>query len=225
MSKFKDMGDNEKPRERLINYGSDNLSNDELIAIILKTGSKDYNVKEVALKLIEIVGDIKKLKDVGIATLMMIPGIGRVKATELKAALELGKRVYSENLVSKQIFKKPIDVYNYFKEIYRYKNQEYFYCVYLDVKQKYIDKKCLFIGTIDKAIAHPREIFKEAYLLSASKIICVHNHPSGDVTPSRADIELTRKIQEIGLIHGILLIDHVIVGGDSYYSFHDNGLL
>ena len=89
----------------------------------------------------------------------------------------------------------------------------------------FIDKKCLFVGTIDNATVHPREIFKEAYLLSASKIICVHNHPSGDVIPSKADINLIRKIAEIGFIHGILLIDHIIVGDNNYYSFHENGTI
>ena len=105
------------------------------------------------------------------------------------------------------------------------KKQEYFYCVYMDTKQKYIDKKCLFIGTINTSTVHPREIFKEAYLLSASKIICVHNHPSGDATPSKADINLTRKIKEISIIHGIELIDHIIIGNGNYYSFHDDNIL
>ena len=111
------------------------------------------------------------------------------------------------------------------RNIYFHKKQEEFYCVYLDTKNNFIDKKCLFVGTIDNATVHPREIFKEAYLLSASKIICVHNHPSGDVIPSKADINLTRKIAEIGFIHGILLIDHIIVGDNNYYSFHENGTL
>ena len=103
------------------------------------------------------------------------------------------------------------------------KKQEYFYCVYLDTKGNYLGKKCLFIGTINNSLVHPREIFKEAYLLSANGIICVHNHPSGDVSPSKEDILLTIKIKEIGIIHGINLIDHVIIGDNSYYSFYDNG--
>ena len=219
MIKFKNMADENKPRERLYNYGSEVLSNEELIAIILKTGSKSYNVKEVALKLLEYVGDISKLKDIGIPTLMKIDGIGKVKATELKAALELGRRVYKDNNIEKIKLNNDYLVYEYFKEILKDKKQEYFYAVYLDTKGNCLGKKCLFVGTINSSAVHPREIFKEAYLLSANGIICVHNHPSGDVTPSREDINLTKRLVEIGVIHGIKVIDHIIIGDNKYYSF------
>ena len=225
MIKFKNIPDSDKPRERLYNYGSENLSNEELISIILKTGSKKYSVKEVALKLLESIGDIHKLRDIGINTLTKIDGIGRVKAIELKAALELGKRVYFDSNQKKFKLNSGILIYDYFKDILNYKEQEYFYCVYLDNKGNYIDKKCLFIGTLNSSMIHPREIFKEAYLLSANGIICVHNHPSGDSTPSKEDMMTTRKIQEIGIIHGINLIDHVIIGNGNYYSFYEDGKL
>ena len=220
MIKFKNMANEDKPRERLYNYGSEVLANEELIAIILKTGSKGHNVKEVALKLMEQVGDIRKLRDIGIPTLMKVEGIGKVKATELKAALELGRRVYAENNMEKRKLNNDYLVYEYFKEILRDKKQEYFYAVYLDTKGNYLGKKCLFVGTINNSVVHPREIFKEAYLLSANGIICVHNHPSGDVTPSKEDINLTKKLVEIGVIHGINVIDHIIIGDNKYYSFY-----
>ena len=223
MIDFKSIPDSDKPRERLYNYGSEYLSNEELISIILKTGSKNYSVKEVALKLLETVGSIDKLKDIGISTLTNIEGIGRVKAIELKAAIELGRRVYKSKSEDKIKLNKAISIYDYFKDVLGDKKQEYFYCVYLDTKGNYLGKKCLFIGTINNSLVHPREIFKEAYLLSANGIICVHNHPSGDVSPSKEDILLTMKIKEIGIIHGINLIDHVIIGDNSYYSFYDNG--
>lgn len=219
MIRFKNIPNSDKPRERLYNYGSEALSNEELIAIILKTGTKNYSVKEVALKLLEVVGDVSKLKDIGISTLMKIEGIGRVKAIELKAALELGRRVYIGNKIDKIKLNNSYLVYEYFSEILKDKKQEYFYSVYLDTKGNYLGKKCLFVGTINNSVVHPREIFKEAYLLSANGIICVHNHPSGDVTPSREDINLTKKLVEIGIIHGIKVIDHVIIGNDNYYSF------
>ena len=225
MIKFKDIPNSDKPRERLYNYGEENLSNEELLSIILKTGSKKYSVKEVSLKLLEMFGDITKLKDIGINSLTNVSGIGKVKATELKAAIELGRRVYSNNNIEKIKFKNPKDIYNYFYPLIGDKKQEYFYCLYLDKQQNYIDKKCLFIGTIDNSVAHPREIFKEAYLLSASKIVCIHNHPSGDVNPSKSDIYFTMKIKEISIIHGIELIDHIIIGRNNYYSFHDNNKL
>jgi DNA repair protein RadC len=223
MIDFKSIPDSDKPRERLYNYGSEYLSNEELISIILKTGSKNYSVKEVALKLLETVGSIDKLKDIGISTLTNIEGIGRVKAIELKAAIELGRRVYINKSEDKIKLNKAISIYDYFKDVLGDKKQEYFYCVYLDTKGNYLGKKCLFIGTINNSLVHPREIFKEAYLLSANGIICVHNHPSGDVSPSKEDILLTIKIKEIGIIHGINLIDHVIIGNNCYYSFYDNG--
>lgn len=224
MSNFKTINDEDKPRERLYNLGSEYLSNEELIAIILKTGTKNLSVKEVAFKLIENIGDIKKLKDIGINSLMKIEGIGRVKATELKAALELGKRVYEDNEKMDKIkFDNVYYVYEYFRGILKDKKQEYFYCLYLDNKYHYIDKKCLFVGTINGSTIHPREIFKEAYLLSASAIICCHNHPSGDVTPSKEDCDVTLRLRDIGIIHGIKLIDHVIIGDNNYYSFKNDG--
>lgn len=223
MINFKDIPSSDKPRERLMNFGAENLSNEELISIIIKTGNKRYSVKEVSLKLLEYIGDITKFRDIGISSLTNIDGIGLVKAIELKAAVELGRRVYSDNISHNIVIKSPVDVYNLLINELIYKKQEYFYCIYLDTKNKFIDKKCLFIGTINNSTVHPREIFKEAYLLSASKIICCHNHPSGDVTPSRADIDLTRKIKEIGLIHGIEIVDHIIIGDNDYYSFCDNG--
>ena len=222
MNKFKNISDGDKPRERLYNYGSEYLSNEELIAIILKTGSKKYNVKEVALSLLSVLGDVEKLKDIGISSLMKIDGIGKVKAIELKAALELGKRVYMTKSIDKIKLNTPMAVYKYFNMLLRDKKQEYFYVVYLDTKNNYIDKKCLFIGTINSSNIHPREIFKEAYLLSATSFICVHNHPSGDASPSKEDKITTMNLKEIGLIHGINLIDHVIIGYNSYYSFKDN---
>ena len=224
MVKFKNIPNSDKPRERLYNYGSENLSNEELISIILKTGSRKYNVKEVSLKLLESIGDIHKLKDIGISSLTKIDGIGKVKAIELKAALELGKRVYmNEYNVDKIKLNSGRAIYNYFSNILCDKEQEYFYCVYLDTKGNYLGKKCLFIGTINNSIVHPREIFKEAYLLSANGIICVHNHPSGDSTPSKEDVNVTLKLKEIGIIHGINLIDHVIIGKNNYYSFYEDG--
>ena len=226
MIDFKKIPDKDKPRERLYEYGSENLSNEELISILLKTGTKGISVKEVSLKLLESIGDIKKLNDIGINTLMRITGIGRVKAIELKAAIELGKRVFNDNgNIEKVKLNNAKYIYEYFYPLFKDKKQEYFYCIYLDTKGTLIDKKCLFIGTINSSLVHPREIFKEAYLLSASSIICIHNHPSGDATPSKEDINITRKIKEIAIIHGINFLDHIIIGNGEYYSFFDDGKL
>ena len=226
MIEFKSLPDSDKPRERLYMYGSENLSNEELISIILKTGTKKFSVKEVSLKLLENIGDISKFKDVGINTLMKIDGIGRVKAIEIKAALELGRRVYiKQDEINKIYFNNSSMIYDYFSNILSDKKQEHFYCIYVDTKGKYIDKKCLFVGTINSSVVHPREVFKEAYLLSASGIICVHNHPSGDSSPSKEDKNITKKLKEISIIHGINFIDHIIIGNDNYFSFYENDML
>ena len=225
MINFKNIPDSDKPRERLFNYGEENLSNEELIAIILKTGSKKYSVKEVSLRLLENISSIAELRDIGISSLIKIDGIGKVKAIELKAAIELGRRVYFNNNITKIKLNSSFLIYNYFLNIIGNKKQEYFYCVYLDTKGNYLGKKCLFVGTINNSIIHPREIFKEAYLLSANGIICIHNHPSGDSTPSKEDMMVTRKLSELGLMHGIKIIDHVIVGNNNYYSFCDDNKL
>ena len=226
MVDFKKISNSDKPRERLYEYGSENLSNEELLAIILKTGTKKLNVKELSMKVLEIVGDISNFKDIGINSLMKIDGIGRVKSTEIKAALEFGRRVYSfGNDLIKINMNSAKEIYDYFYEKLYDKKQEYFYCVYLDTKGKLIDKKCLFVGTINSSLVHPREIFKEAYLLSANGIVCVHNHPSGDSSPSKEDVMITRKIKEISILHGINLIDHIVIGNGNYFSFYENNIL
>ena len=219
MSNIKNISDDSKPRERLLRVGSENLSNQELLAILLKTGSKKYSVMELSFNLLSFLGDIKKLNDIGINSLLKLDGIGMVKAIELKAAIELGKRVFSDNYdYNKTIFCSADIVYNFYKFLVL-KKQEYFYCLYLDTKKRMIESKCLFVGTLNMSIVSTREIFREALLLSAASIICVHNHPSGDSKPSKQDVMITNKIKEVGLIHEIPLVDHVIIGKDNYYSF------
>lgn len=224
--RFNDILKEEKPRERLVKYGVENLSNEELLAIILKTGSKKYNVKEVASNILSSYGDIKNLKDVRINNLTKIDGIGKVKAIELIAAIELGRRVYYEEDYKDMVtLTNPKVIIGYFNKLFKGENQECFYVVYLDSKNKYIDKKLVFKGILNKSLIHPRDIFKEAYLLSACNFICIHNHPSGDATPSMEDINVTKMLSEIGKLHGIRLLDHVIIGNNNYYSFYEDNNL
>lgn len=225
--KFKDIPEDERPRERLVIYGSKNLSNEELLMIILKTGTKKYSVKEVSLNLLKYCNGINNLKDMTLNTLTSIEGIGRVKAIELLAIIELAKRMNEEESIKNMInCISPQNIITYFNYLFKDKKQEEFYVLYLDNKKKYLDKKRLFIGSINSSIAHPREIFKHAYLLSASYIICIHNHPSGDATPSKKDIIITKNLKTISDIHAIYLIDHIIIGTNNYYSFfEDNNIL
>lgn len=224
--KFKNIPNDDKPRERLLKYGVNNLSNEELLSIILRTGTKKYNVKELSNNILCYFNGIANMKDMRINNLLNIEGVGKIKAIELLAAIELGKRVYEEdaynNLVS---LTNPKNIIKYFNNLFKNKKQEYFYVIYLDSKGKYIDKKLLFKGILNKSLVHPRDIFKEAYLLSACSFVCIHNHPSGDATPSLEDINITKNLKELGLIHGINLIDHIIIGKDNYYSFYEDNNL
>ncbi|MGI6325253.1 MAG: RadC family protein [Bacilli bacterium] len=221
---IKDLPKNERPRERLLTGGVEILANDELIAIILKTGTKSESVKMLSNRVLKEARGIHGLKNITINKLLNIKGIGLVKAIELKAAIELGKRVYYDYNNNNNPIKldKANLIYEYFKYSLSDKKQEYFYCLYLDAKNNLIDKRLLFIGTLNKSIVHPREIFKEAYLLSASNIICVHNHPSGDVKPSQEDIFFTKNLVNIGIIQGIPVLDHIIISDNGYYSFYEN---
>ena len=223
MINFKNIPNLDKPRERLVMVGEDNLTNEELIQIILKTGTKGISVKELSCKILEMVTNIRQLKDLSLHDLMELDGIGRVKAIELKAAIELGRRVYErvgiDNIVE---CSNPSNIINYFNYLFYDKVQEEFYVLYLDNKKNYISHKLLFKGSINYSVVHPRDIFREAYMVSASYIICIHNHPSGDATPSKEDINVTRKIKEIGIIHSIPLIDHIVIGNNNYYSFYED---
>lgn len=223
---IKDIPLNERPRERLINKGVEYLSNEDLLAILLKTGTKENSVKVLANNILKQLDDINNLKEINLERLVKIKGIGKAKACELLAAIELGKRLNKkiDNLNQIKIYSSN-SIYEYYQDKLKDKLQEYFYCVYLDTKNHIIKDKLLFIGTINESLIHPREIFKEAYLLSASSIICIHNHPSGNVNPSNNDIIMTKQLVEVGKILGIKVLDHIIIGKDNYYSFNDNDLV
>lgn len=219
--KIKNIIKEERPRERFIKYGVENLSNEELLAIILKNGTREYSVKTLAIKLLNSLGSIDKLKSSTINSLTKIKGIGRVKAIELLSIVELSKRINMTDLNSIKLNNSKI-IFEYFKYIFDNEKQEYFYAIYLDSKSKLISYKLLFKGTINTSCVHPREIFKYAVLESAYSIIVMHNHPSGDPTPSHQDIEVTKSLFKLGKIMAIPVVDHIVFGSDSYYSFYEN---
>lgn len=219
---IKDLIDDEKPRERLIKFGVENISNEDLISIILKTGTYNISVKELSINILSKFNNISDLKNITINNINDIKGVGKVKAITLIAALELGRRVYYEKNIEDINIKNSDDIYNYFKYLIRDNDQERFYAIYLDIKKKVIDKKLLFVGTVNMSLVHPREVFKYAYLNSASYIICIHNHPSGDITPSKEDIQLTEQLVNIGKNQKIPILDHLIIGNNKYYSFYEN---
>ena len=221
--KIKDIPEEERPRERLVSSGVANLSNTELLSIILKTGTKNRSVSDLAVDVLKEVKNISNLQDITLSKLESIKGIGRVKAIEVLAAVELGRRIFTCKSQNKKVtFRDAKSIWRECRELFINKKQECFYCLYFNNKQELIERKLLFMGTINRSVVHPREIFREAYLLSASSIICLHNHPSGDVKPSMEDIRFTKNIVEIGKIQGIPVLDHLIVTEDDYYSFYEN---
>ena len=221
MYRIKEIPKEERPRERLKEVGVEQLTNVEILSIILKTGTKNKNVKDLAIDILNHY-DLNKLKDISINDLMKIKGIGEVKAIELLASIELGKRILLKDVKKLEILDNPKIIWESSRYLLNDKKQEYFYCLYFDNKQRLIERKLLFMGTINRSITHMREIFKEAYNLSASSIVCIHNHPSNDVTPSKEDIKFTKNLFKTGELQGIPVADHIIIGDDSYYSFYEH---
>lgn len=221
--KIKDIPACDRPRERLIEQGADTLSNEELLAIIFKTGTKGNSAKDLGSQILSKIGNIKKLNDINLEFLKQFKGIGMGKACDLLACVELGKRINREVDTIKDIRLTNSEiVYKFYKDKLGNKKQEYFYAVYLDTSKKIIGDKLLFIGTINYSLVHPREVFKEAYLLGASAIICIHNHPSGNPLPSKQDYDITNNLIEAGKILGIKIVDHIIICKNNYYSFMEN---
>ena len=221
--RIKDIPITERPRERLKEVGPNNLTNIELLSIILKFDKKNINVRDLSIEVLKRY-NLLDLKDISINDLINIKGIGETKAIELIASIELGKRIFLKE--TKKLIKldDPIKIWESSRYIFNGKKQELFYCYYFNTKQELIEKKLLFIGTINSSVTHIREVFKEAYKVSASYIVCLHNHPSNDVTPSQADKEFTNTLFETGKIQGIPVLDHIIVGENKYYSFYENSL-
>jgi len=221
---IKDIPNMERPRERMITFGPSFLSNEELLAIILRCGTKNKSAKELALEILNEVKELSNFKDITINRLSLINGIGISKSTILLAVIELGKRIFLDNnSLDSIIYSNPKVIFENTKYLFLGKRQECFYCFYFDNKQHLIGKELLFVGTVNKSLVHPREVFKYAYLYSASSIVCVHNHPSGDVSPSLDDIEVTNALVSISFVQKIPLLDHIIVSDKNYYSFSDNG--
>ena len=176
--------------------------------------------------LLNSIGGIKNLKDIKFNKLTNIKGIGIKKAATIMSCIELSKRMSKkiDTLYNIKVTSPDI-IYDYYQEKLYDKKQEYFYTIYLDNDKKIISEKLHYIGTINHSLIHPREIYKEAYLCSASGIILIHNHPSGNLDPSKEDIRVTNNLNEISNLFGIKIVDHIIISFNGYFSFVENGLL
>jgi len=218
--KIKDLPKQNRPRERFLKHGPEALSDSELFAIILRTGSPNENVVDMSNRLIAEYG-LNNLFECSLKELQKIKGIGPSKAMQVLSIAELGKR-YSQSKNQIKHIKSAKDVFNLFHEKLKEEKQENFFILMLNNKNYVIGEEFITRGTLDLSIAHPREIFKPAIKNSASKIILIHNHPSGDPFPSGQDLGITNKLKEVGEMLDIALIDHVIIGRESGWSCETN---
>lgn len=214
---IKEMSEDERPRERFKIYGVEALSNEELISILIRCGTKSKSVKEVSQELLKLV-NISDFSNVNYNYLKNIKGIGEVKAITLMSAIEFGKRVLNKVELSKQI-KCSLDVYNLVKDELEYELQEKLLVIFLNTRKYVICKKIIFIGTVNSSVVHARDVFREAVKCNAVSLILVHNHPAGSINPSFQDVNMTNNFISIGKMMGIDVIDHIIIGKNSYYSF------
>lgn len=211
----------ERPREKLMQYGPERLSNSELLAIILRSGKKGQNVVDLANRILRRF-KAEKLPNLSYDELKEFSGLGPAKACEIVACFELGKRLLQDK--SSTIFLKPEDVWKELKDIREHK-KEHFIIFFLDSSNQEIKREIISVGSLNANLVHPREVFEPAVRHLAAQVILAHNHPSGDPEPSENDLKLNKRLVEAGRILGIEIIDHIIVTRNSYLSFKKRGLI
>lgn len=222
---IRDFPQDERPRERFVQNGPESLSNHELIAILLRTGTKDESVLQLSNRLLTNFEGLRLLKGATLEEITEIKGIGQAKAIQILAAVEIGRRIANLNNTDRYVIRSPEDGANYVMNDMRFLSQEHFVCLYLNTKNQVLHKQTIFIGSLNASIVHPREVFREALKRSAASIICLHNHPSGDPAPSREDIEVTKRLVECGKMIGIDVLDHLIIGENKFVSLKEKGYL
>lgn len=216
----------ERPRERLMKVGAANLSDVELLAIIISRGTKGMPVRKIAQQLINQFHSVADVCRAPVDELILIPGIGKAKACQIVAAFELARRGDDTPCAKERAdLSDPKEVARRARSSVKDWRKECFLAFHLDSRSRYIGEAEVSVGSLDTTLAHPREVFERAIRAGAASVIVVHNHPSGDPTPSDDDIRLTRRLTEAGKILGIRLLDHVVVSRDSHYSFRSHALV
>ena len=224
----RDLPQSDRPRERLLRLGPEALSSAELLAIIMRTGAMGDSVLMTSQKLLSEFGNLQSIAQASVAEICRVRGIGEAKAIEIKAALELGKRLYDPDYGPDEPGKPvqtPEEAYKSMQSKLRGKKKEYFYILCLNTRGRVNDTRQVSIGNLDSSIVHPREVFRDAISTYASTVIFVHNHPSGDLEPSAEDIHLTKRLVEAGELLGIPVIDHIIVSDKGYVSLKSRNLI
>jgi DNA repair protein RadC len=223
--KIPDWPEDDRPRERLIKFGADKLSDAEILAILLRVGSQETTAIDLARKLINEFGGFRGIDSRSVAELCQIAGIGPAKAAQIKAALEVGKRLFLEDAKVKDKVESSEDVYKIVSPHLRNLGREVFKILLLTSRNTIISEKTVFEGSLTESFVSPREIIKEAVNQSAAAVVFVHNHPSGNPEPSEEDKRVTQKLKTACQMVGINVLDHIIVGSKGYFSFADSGLI
>jgi len=222
---IKSLPEDQRPRERLIHGGEDQLSDPELLAIIIRDGTPEASALQLAHALVGKYKTFRRLSAASLADLCAIKGIGPAKAAQIKAALAIARRLEGDKLPPGEKFGGSHDVFQYFSERLRDEKKETFWTVLLDQKNHIIKVDRVSVGSLVESLVHPREVFRNAIRESAASILFVHNHPSGDPQPSQEDIEVTKKLVQTGQIVGIQVLDHVIIAGEEFLSLKGQGLM
>ncbi|HIE66101.1 MAG: DNA repair protein RadC [Nitrospira sp.] len=224
VSKIKEWPQGERPRERLLKEGAEVLSDAQLLAILLRTGSVNTNAVQLAIDLLTKFHTLQDISNLSISELCSMKGIGPAKAAHLKAAFEFGRRSLVP-LTPGVSLSKSEDVFRHFSPLLRNSRKEIFKIILLDQKNKVLRDVSVSQGSLTETVVHPREVFNPAVRDSAASVIFLHNHPSGDPTPSHEDKEMTGRLVAAGSLLGIQVLDHVVIGNDSYFSFADAGFI
>jgi DNA repair protein RadC len=215
----------ERPREKLVWRGPEVLSNAELLAILLRVGhsSTGETAVDQARTLLNRFGSLRRLERASVTALCALPGVGMAKAVQVKAALELAKRFHEEPLRRGRLLRSSRDVYRHYRGRLEALRQEAVYVVLLDAKNRIVGEAKVSEGSLSAAIVHPREVFRPVIEESAAAVILVHNHPSGDPTPSAEDLAITQRLRQVGDVMGVKVLDHLIIGAGCYTSFVERG--
>ncbi len=222
--KIKEMPKYLRPRERSLDVGMNNLSDQEVLAIIIRCGYREHTALDVSVNLLHKYGSLKNISKLTVEDLCKIKGIGKDKSIMVMAAFELGRRSTIEKIKKKQILSSK-DASIVLETNLRGLNKEHFIILLLNTKNFILGIETISIGSLNSSIVHPRELFKSAINKSAAAIILAHNHPSGDASPSKEDIEVTKRIKSGGQLLGIDVIDHIIIGDNCYYSFKEEKMI
>jgi DNA repair protein RadC len=217
--------ESERPRERLLYYGSHTLSEAQLLAIILRTGGGGKSAIDLAMEILKFFGDLKNIENASPKEFAPFKGMGKAKVAQIKAAFELGRRLLDEPHKRGPVFSSGYDVYKYFHRHFKNLKKETFQCAMLDTKNRLLKDRRISEGTLTNSLIHPREAFRDAIKESAASVIFVHNHPSGDTSPSREDILITERLVKTGEIIGINVLDHIIIGDETYTSMMEKGYI